>query len=387
MKDFLVQHLESLPDLDGRFINIKCVNYTPGKPQRGVLSLVFVSDDTIRNKKAILKFYDPERMTETYRMEAFDREPIILEPLLNKKRCLQLIEGLSTITVTIPSASPSIPAVPLHFKYFVIECIENDIDDYFFYLTKFTFLDRMNLFKDIVLGTDALHDAGVHHRDMKPDNLRAHPPENSRQEVVVIDMGTAARLETQNLKSSNYDKPVGAPAYAPPEAYCGLAGVRSIGRYSDYYALGCMLYELTNDHLFYAAIDHQRKVAPVLYLINQKLSKLGTIEQKVAEWSLHANKFKRSIAIPNIGQSKGSLVPGSVSNELQDVLEALVNIDYNKRPTDLLWVRNRIDGVIKILENTQWEKRRRLEKEKRKMNREIKIRKRLNYPGSGNVTK
>jgi len=384
MKDFLVKHLESLPDLDGRFTNIKCVNYELGKKQRGVLSLVFECNDNIRNQKSILKFYDPGRMTETYRMEAFDREPIILEPLLNKKRCLQLVEGMSVITVTIPTQGSS--TVPLDFKYFVIECVENDIDDYFFDFTKFTLLDRLNLFKDIVLGTDALHSAGVHHRDMKPDNLRAHPPENNRQEVVVIDMGTAARLETENLKSSDYDQPVGAPAYAPPEAYCGLSGVRTIGRYSDYYALGCMLYELTNKHFFYEAIDHQKNVAPVLYLINQRLRKLGSIEQKMAEWSQHVHTFKHSIVIPDIG-GKGSLVPRSVSNELQDVLEALVHLDYTERPKDLLWVRNRIDGVIKILEHKRWENQRRIEKEKRKKNKENKIRKHLNYLGIGNVTK
>src|SRR5437867_13329460 len=96
-RDLLVQYLESLSDLDGRYTRLQCVNYRPGHTtKRGVFSLVFKAHDLTRDLPVALKFFDPEHIGNAYRMLGFEREPMILQPLIGKRRCLQLVMPLET---------------------------------------------------------------------------------------------------------------------------------------------------------------------------------------------------------------------------------------------------------------------------------------------------
>ncbi|MQY12597.1 Serine/threonine-protein kinase PknD [Streptomyces sp. RB5] len=85
------------------------------------------------------------------------------------------------------------------------------------------------------LAADALaatHEAGVVHRDLKPDNLML----TSTGSVKILDFGIARYVSAATLAS----RVIGTPAYMPPERLAGKAGD---GR-GDLYSLGCVLYEL-----------------------------------------------------------------------------------------------------------------------------------------------
>jgi serine/threonine-protein kinase len=101
-----------------------------------------------------------------------------------------------------------------------------------------------------------VHDQGVVHRDLKPDNILIGPDGR----VTLTDFGIALRLASRRLTFSHLSNAVGTPDYMAPEQ---VRGERGDAR-TDIYALGAMLYELLTGVVPYPAEDAivamQRKV-------------------------------------------------------------------------------------------------------------------------------
>ena len=81
-----------------------------------------------------------------------------------------------------------------------------------------------------------VHQQGVVHRDLKPDNILIGPGGR----VTLTDFGIALRLASRRLTFSHLTNAVGTPDYMAPEQ---VRGERGDAR-TDVYALGCVVYEL-----------------------------------------------------------------------------------------------------------------------------------------------
>ncbi len=88
----------------------------------------------------------------------------------------------------------------------------------------------------ILKALDHMHARGVHHLDLKPENLLRAPDGR----VKIVDFGLAWLGETRDLLAEDFNNPHGTPDYAAPEQ---LHGVRHDPR-SDLYSLGLVIYEL-----------------------------------------------------------------------------------------------------------------------------------------------
>lgn len=347
VSQLLVDALESMPALDGRFVGIKCVNFDPASGvRRGCLSLVFRALDQDTGNAVALKFFDPERGTNVYRVNAFHREHQLLEHLINVPRCLQLASGLNEFNLMVPHAAGG--HVPLPCKYFAVQWVEGQIDQYFLCQESFAPVEKLVMFSEIVRSVEALHSQGIFHRDLKPDNLRVDRP-NGKRSVVAIDLGTAARNSSAPI-DDGYERQVGAQAYAAPEARCGLASNRRIAKGTDLYALGCMLFELFNRDLHLRALwSANPNFEVLLAVLRSGLDPRGTEVQQQREWNAALDRLAASFSPAPI-DGEGSDVPPGISGLLSEVAAALTNVDYRQRPTTE-WVRQRVSSAIKVLSN------------------------------------
>lgn len=317
---------------------------------------MFSAHDIVEDVPVALKFYDiaPHLVTNDYRRACFRREHEILQVLMNKKRCLQLASALTTYSLAIPISNGHIATFPC--EYFAVEWINEDIDQYFFRQETVEPLDKLYIFNELTLAVEALHRQEVFHRDLKPDNLRQYE-DSLKRVVVAIDLGTAARFSSGAIQS-DYQHSVGASAYAAPEANHGLAGHRRLGRYTDYYALGCMLYELFNpDYFFRALLTKNPRCQAIHTLMSMELHGITDEDEKLRTWRRALGKFSSGIEPVHI-DGPGNTVPSGIAAILNEVLRSLTHIDYSNRPVDLEWVRVRIWAAIRTLKNEKLYQRR-----------------------------
>lgn len=346
--EFIRDELEAATLFDGRYSNIVLANYdSVADEKRGCFSLVFRAYDNALNRTVALKFLEPIWIGDDYRRTAFRREHSILNQLLTVDRCMQLTAGLRTATFPIPISGRG--PIPLPCEYFAVEWLDGELDDFFLGKASADSIDRLRLFNEIVLAIAALHSHEVFHRDLKQDNIRSYE-ESLRRVVVAIDLGTAARFDSGPI-GTPYTRPVGASGYAAPEAVCKLAGNRILARFTDIYALGCLLFELFNPGYFFRALENANPRYKVrLAAMAGHLTSSPDQAIQVSEWESALAKLGSGVARVSI-DGPGSDVPPAVAGVLNEILFALTSFDYRNRPRRLDWVRQKIWVAIKVLEN------------------------------------
>lgn len=122
----------------------------------------------------------------------------------------------------------------------------------------FSIRETGRLVKQIASGLDYAHDAGVIHRDLKPQNVLV----DAKGDVYLSDFGIAKVMET-TAKLTGSDL-MGTPTYMSPEQGQGAV----IDRRADIYALGIMIYEMLTGKVPFTGetpvgIVYQHNNAPV----------------------------------------------------------------------------------------------------------------------------
>ena len=122
----------------------------------------------------------------------------------------------------------------------------------------------------------AAHDAGVIHRDLKPDNIFLH--RGRRQEVLprLLDFGLAKMLEMDQTGTGVTTQTgllLGTPLYMPPEQFSGKP--ETLGPWTDVYALAGVIFHMLAarppyDERGFADLLMQHMQAPIPSICDRK---------------------------------------------------------------------------------------------------------------------
>lgn len=97
-------------------------------------------------------------------------------------------------------------------------------------------------FRDLILGIEYLHNQGVVHRDIKPDNLLL----TDDDVLKIVDFGVSEMFEKpEQMRTA---KSAGSPAFLPPELCVARHGDVS-GTAADIWSMGVSLYCLRYGHI------------------------------------------------------------------------------------------------------------------------------------------
>jgi serine/threonine-protein kinase len=111
---------------------------------------------------------------------------------------------------------------------------------------------------DALLGLDAVHRAGIVHRDISPENIMISRDEDGEEHVKIIDLGIAKQWGDESSAKTQTGMFVGKWKYCSPEHLGILDANERIDGRADLYSFGIVLYEmLTGVPPFQADTPHR----------------------------------------------------------------------------------------------------------------------------------
>ncbi|MCB9597863.1 MAG: serine/threonine protein kinase [Sandaracinaceae bacterium] len=167
------------------------------------------------------------------------------------------------------------------------------------------FDESLEIAIEIAKGLEAVHAAGVHHRDVKPENIFLH-----RDDGVIVpkllDFGLAGSAKVSRLTDSGHT--VGTPGYMPPEQAYGLD---HIDHRVDLYALGVTLYEM----------------------LSGQLPSIGDTNEELVHYVVHHDPIPLSDHRPDL------------AGPIEDTIMRVLDRDREVRPADARALRRQLEDL------------------------------------------
>jgi len=199
---------------------------------RGGMGVVYLARDTKLDRDVAIKTLPEKWATDPERLARFEREARSLAQLNHPN-----VAGIYGVEEQNGH------------RFLILEYVEGDTLSDRIDSRALPTDEALELAVEIAAGVEAAHEAGVIHRDLKPDNIKVTPD----GKVKVLDFGIAKAIETISSKShtdaltvTTASRPtvpgaiIGTAPYMSPEQARG----RPICKRSDIWSFGVILYEM-----------------------------------------------------------------------------------------------------------------------------------------------
>ena len=191
---------------------------------RGATSEVFRATDELLKREVALKIYQPQDAWTARDTTLFLKEAKMAASLNHKNLAKIYAIGLAEDA-----------------PFMVMELVEGkSLASHLASEGPMPVVDALEVLEQICAAAQYLHDQGLIHRDIKPDNIMLSN-EEGRLHAKLVDLGLVKNGKT-NLQSQTVTAPgtiAGTPSYMSPEQLCG----QPMEPRSDIFALGAVLYE------------------------------------------------------------------------------------------------------------------------------------------------
>jgi eukaryotic-like serine/threonine-protein kinase len=141
----------------------------------------------------------------------------------------------------------------------------------------------------LLLALAAAHQAGVIHRDLKPDNIFLEREESGEVKVKVLDFGIARVLDAAGGlgRKTRTGMMLGTPGYMSPEQ---VKNTKDADHRADLWAVGVLFYEMLTGVPAFAAENDYARVTAVLF------GEPAPIQQVAPQYAHWAPFFQRALA-------------------------------------------------------------------------------------------
>lgn len=165
----------------------------------------------------------------------------------------------------------------------------------------------------ILRGLKYIHSAGIIHRDLKPSNIAV----NEDCELKILDFGLARQAE---VEMTGY---VATRWYRAPEI---MLNWMHYNQTVDIWSVGCIMAELITSRTLFPGTDHIDQLTRTMKIV-------GTPDDSLLSriMSEEARNYIRSL--PMMRKKNFKEVFGGASSEAVDLLEKMLELDADKRPT------------------------------------------------------
>jgi serine/threonine protein kinase len=160
--------------------------------------------------------------------------------------------------------------------------------------------EAVSILTQIAGALDAVHQAGVTHRDVKPTTIMLLPDGTAK----LLDFGIAQ--STEEATTTHRDIIVGSPSYMAPEQIKGETGTKS----ADIWALGVLGYEMLTGHLPFTGSNVEGVMSQILHQGPTAMPRLPLAVQKVLRRVLDKQPAQRYPTASAFVQALKFALPG-----------------------------------------------------------------------------
>ena len=173
---------------------------------------------------------------------------------------------------------------------------------------------RQNIGKQALQFLKRVHDQGILHSDIKPDNIAI----NSRGEVSLIDFGTAVQSNREVNGEKQFKLLTGSPNFTSPEALCKETATQKM----DIWAMGLVLLNMELGYIPSLLVVSELRELP---LKDRLLCVLQPKYRFILFRKMSRDKYDRMMKLINDNKN--------ISQECKDVLLACLAYNPDDRPT------------------------------------------------------